>query len=175
MSSLILGALAIAVGCGCGSLRGVSHRQDAGMDPQADDRVAGRTSWFRSSAAGWVVYVCVVVCFAGALVMVDRSDSDTANQGTLLLLLAFAAALGALRPRLAWLSALILGSTIAAARAIGLLVGQTPADPQAPRSLPAVATLLVLVVPAAVASYAGATARRAATGPSSEPEPPTSA
>jgi hypothetical protein len=145
------------------------------MDPDADGRAPGRATRSSSSIAGWVVYTCAVVCFAGALVMVDRSDSDTANQGALLLVVAFAAALGALRPRQAWLSALIIGSTIAAARAIGLLMGRIPADPQAPRSLPAVATLLVLVVPAAVAAYAGAAARRAVTRSSTERDPPPSA
>jgi len=135
------------------------------MAPSEKVRDPGRGSGSRSSVAGWVVYACAVVCFAGVLVLVDRSDSDTANQGALLVLLTFAAALGALRPRQAWLSALIIGCTIAAARATGLLMGAVPADPQAPRSLPAVATLLVLVVPAAVASYAGAAARRAVAPP----------
>ena len=144
------------------------------MHPRAGDRAAGRAARSSSSFAGWVVYACAVVCFVGALVLVDRSDSDTANQGALLLLLTFAAALGALRPRQAWLSALIIGSTIAAARAIGLLTGRMPADPQAPHSLPAVATLLVLLLPAAVASYAGAAARRAVTRPPPAGNPPTS-
>jgi len=144
------------------------------MHPKADDRAPGRATRSSGSIAGWVVYACTVVCFAGALVTADLSDSDTANQGALLLLI-FAAALGLLRPRQAWLSALIIGSTIAAARAIGLLMGRIPADPQAPRSLPAVATLLVLVVPAALASYTGAAARRAVTRQSSKRQPPTSA
>jgi hypothetical protein len=142
------------------------------MGQHANDTELGRTSGSRSWLAGWVIYACAVVCSTGALVLVDRSDSDAANQVALLLLLMCSAALGWLRPRQAWLSALIVGCAIAVARAIALLLDRSPADPQAPHSLPAVASLLVLVVPAAVASYVGAAARRAVTKPSSTPDRP---
>lgn len=131
------------------------------MDPtvgDGDPRVSSATS---RSGAGWRVYGMTVVGFVGALVVLDRSDSDVANQVVLLFLLVFAGVLGALRPRQAWLSALIIGCTIAVARGIELLTGPPPADPQAPRTLAAVATLLVLLVPAAIAAYVGAALRRA--------------
>ena len=125
------------------------------------DRDAGSSPGSRHPFAAQVGYACLVACFAVALASVDRSGSDTANQGTLLLLAVFAATLGALHPRQAWLSALIMGSTIAVVRAVALLLGQLPTDPQAPHSVPAAATLLILVVPAAVAAYLGAAARHA--------------
>ncbi len=98
--------------------------------------------------------------FVAALVLVDRSTSDVANQATLVLLLIFAAVLGAVRPRLAWLSGLLVGSTIAAARAVAELLGISPTDAQAPHTALAIAGLLVLIVPALLAAYAGAAVRR---------------
>jgi hypothetical protein len=142
------------------------------MDPKVGDRVPPDSSGPGSVSAGRLVYASAVVCFAGVLVLVDRSDSDAANQVALLLLILFAAGLGALRPRQAWLSALIIGCTVAAARAFELLMGQIPTDPQAPLTLSTVATLLVLLVPAAVAAYAGAAARRSFKQQSSPPGPP---
>lgn len=142
------------------------------MDPTVGDRAPGPSPRPGRTSAGWLVYTIAVVGSVGVLVLVDRSDSDSANQVALLLLLVLAAGLGALRPRQAWLTALIIGCTFAAARAVAILAGLAPTDPQAPHTLPAAATLLVLLVPAAAAAYAGAAARVALTRRSSPSDPP---
>ena len=106
------------------------------------------------------LFIAVLAALAYLLALADRSTSEMANQAAMLLLLLFAGVLGALRPRLAWLAALVIGSVIAVTRIIGLVQGHLPADPHAPRTIAAAATLFVLLVPASLAALLGAVGRR---------------
>jgi hypothetical protein len=112
-----------------------------------------------------VLFVAVLALVAAVLVLADLSTSEMANQVAMLLLLVFAAALGALRPRLAWLTALVIGSVIAVERIVGLLQGHMPSEPHAPHTVAAAATLFVLLVPASLAALLGAAGRRLVSRP----------
>ena len=91
-----------------------------------------------------------------ALVWVDRSPSDIANQASLLVLLLGAGLLGVIKPRWAWVSGLGLGSSLAAAHALYLATGHGLSYAMAPSGWAGPITLLVLLVPAFLAAYAGA-------------------
>ena len=60
---------------------------------------------------------------AAVLVWIDQSPSDVANQASLLILLIGAGLLGIAAPHWAWLPALTLGCSLAAAHAIYLGAG----------------------------------------------------
>lgn len=107
-------------------------------------------------ASRWALLVAAMVVVA----LIDRSPSDIANQVTLLVLVGVAFAVGLwFRPKMV-IAALLVGSTIAISRALGLLLGVETADPSAPRTWAQVASLLVLTVPALVAAGVGAFVRR---------------
>jgi len=91
-----------------------------------------------------------------ALVWVDRSPSDIANQASLLVLLLGAGLLGVIKPRWAWVSGLGLGSSLAAAHALYLATGHGLPYAMSPSGWAGPITLLVLLVPAFLAAYAGA-------------------
>ena len=125
--------------------------------PRTPDDGPARGSTARTSpgATRWAILVAALVGVA----FVDRSPSDIANQVTLLALLGVAFAVGRwFRPRMV-LAALLVGSSIAISRALGLLLGVETADPSAPRTWAQVAALLVLTVPALVAAGVGAFVR----------------
>ena len=90
------------------------------------------------------------------LVWVDRSPSDIANQASLLVLLLGAGLLGVIKPRWAWLAGLGVGSSLAAAHALYLATGHRLPYAMSPSGWAGPITLLVLLVPAFLAAYAGA-------------------
>ncbi len=97
--------------------------------------------------------------FGGAiavLVWVDQSPSEIANQASVLVLLLGAGLLGLLEPHWAWLSGVGLGSSLAAAHALYLLTGHPLPYAMSPSGWAGPITLLVLLVPALIAAYAGA-------------------
>jgi len=97
--------------------------------------------------------------FGGAvavLVWVDRSPSDIANQASLLVLLLGAGLLGVVKPSWAWLSGLGVGSSLAAAHALYLATGLPLPYVMSPSGWAGPITLMVLLVPAFLAAYAGA-------------------
>ncbi len=122
-----------------------------------DDKPAGgQTPVPPARASRWALLVAAMVVVA----LIDRSPSDIANQVTLLVLVGVAFAVGLwFRPKMV-IAALLVGSTIAISRALGLLLGVETADPSAPRTWAQVASLLVLTVPALVAAGVGAFVRR---------------
>jgi hypothetical protein len=93
---------------------------------------------------------------AAVLVWIDESPSDVANQASLLILLIGAGLLGIAAPRWAWLSALILGGSLAAAHAIYLAAGIALPYAMSPAGWAGPATLLILIIPAGIAAYASA-------------------
>lgn len=120
--------------------------------PQGRQRRAWLTGgmWFvlRENSGRMAAYGTGVAIAVTALVAVDRlGTSDDSSQVSLLVLLAGATALGFAAPRQAWLSALLLGSTLAVS---GLLV---PAH-QPVHGGPG--TLFVLIAPAMAGAYLGA-------------------
>lgn len=79
----------------------------------------------------------------------------------MLVLLVGAGALGFAVPRRSWLSALVLGSTLAVFGMIYAALGLAPAQHASPGGVAGAATLLVLLVPAAAATATGARIRLA--------------
>jgi hypothetical protein len=71
-------------------------------------------------------------------------------------LLTGSATLGFTTPKWAWLSAIVVGSTVPVAHLIYLTWGPPLPYPQEPPGRHGALTLFVLVVPALVAAYAGA-------------------
>ncbi len=102
-----------------------------------------------------------LVLAIGALVWVDRSPSDVANQASLLVLLVGGLGIGLTTRRRLWLPVVLFGFTLAVARACYVLFGVDLHDPSAPATVPAAAGLLVLVVPVAVTAGLGWILRRA--------------
>ena len=96
-----------------------------------------------------------------ALVMVDRSPSDVANQAALLVLLLAAGTLGLTRPHRAWLAAVVVGSCLGVAHAAYQALGAELPYPMSPSGWAGPLSLLLLLVPAFVAAYAGAAVRLA--------------
>ena len=97
--------------------------------------------------------------FGGAvavLVWVDQSPSEIANQASVLVLLVGAALLGLIGPHWAWRSGVGLGSSLAAAHALYLATGHRLPYAMSPSGWAGPITLLVLLVPAFLAAYAGA-------------------
>jgi hypothetical protein len=101
-------------------------------------------------------YGCGVVAATVALVLVDQSPSDGANQASLAVLLIGAFVLGASAPRWAWLSGLALGVSLAVAHAVYLIADIPLRYTMEPGGWAGPVTPLVLVVPAALAALAGA-------------------
>jgi uncharacterized membrane protein YuzA (DUF378 family) len=93
---------------------------------------------------------------AEVLIWIDQSPSDVANQASLLILLIGAGLLGIAAPDWAWLSALVLGCSLAAAHAIYLVAGIALPYAMSPAGWAGPATLLILIIPAGIAAYAGA-------------------
>jgi hypothetical protein len=105
-------------------------------------------------------YVPALLAAVALLVTVDQStSSDDGGQISLLVLLVAAAVLGWAAPRLAWLSGVVIGSAVAGTSLLALTFGGFhPADPP---TFGGAVLMLVLIVPATVAAYAGAMAHRA--------------
>jgi hypothetical protein len=88
--------------------------------------------------------------------LIDRSTSDFANQLTLLALLIGAGILGFARPAQAWLAGLTLGVALAVTHALFLATDQPLPYQMHPSGWAGPLTLLVLIIPALLAAYAGA-------------------
>jgi hypothetical protein len=113
-----------------------------------------RRPWYALALGAGVVLLGVVD---------QRITSDDGGQLSLLLLLAVSAVLGWYAPRLAWLSGVAMGSVVAVTSMLALTVGGLhPADPP---TMGGAVSMLVLIVPATVAAYAGAMGRRAVSSP----------
>src|SRR6188472_608962 len=93
---------------------------------------------------------------AAVLVWIDESPSDVANQASLLILLIGAGLLGIAAPRWAWLSALILICSLAAAHAIYLAAGIALPYAMSPAGWAGPAPLLILIIPPSTTAYARA-------------------
>ena len=90
------------------------------------------------------------------LLWVDWSPSDIANQASMLVLLLGSSALGFSAPRWAWLAGAAVGGCLAFAHAVYVADGIRLRYEMTPSGWAGPATLLMLVVPAIVAAYAGA-------------------
>jgi hypothetical protein len=93
---------------------------------------------------------------AAVLVWIDQSPSDVANQASLLILLIGAGLLGLAAPRWAWLSALVLGGSLAVAHGIYLAAGTALRYAMSPAGWAGPTSLLILIIPAGIAAYTGA-------------------
>lgn len=117
-------------------------------------RDAGARPWLTSAVAavllGWV----------------NSSSSDVANQASLVFLLAGAAASGYVHPRSWRLAGLALGLVVPVSGAVTLLAGGAPLG--TPRGWTGPIVLCALCVPALLAAYCGAAARRAWPGGETE-------
>jgi hypothetical protein len=103
-----------------------------------------------------LLYGIGLLVAAAVLVWIDQSPSDVANQSSLLILLIGAGLLGVAAPHWAWLPALVLGCSLAAAHAIYLVAGIALPYAMSPAGWAGPATLLILIIPAGIAAYAGA-------------------
>jgi hypothetical protein len=92
---------------------------------------------------------------AAVLIWIDQSP-DVANQASLLMLLIGAGLLGIAAPHWAWLPALVLGCSLTAAHAIYLVAGIALPYAMSPAGWAGPAALLILIIPAGIAAYAGA-------------------
>ena len=106
-------------------------------------------------------YAAGLACAGLALVTVDRSPSDVANQASLLVLLLTAGGLGLTRPHSAWFAGLVVGTCLAAAHATYLVWGVELPYPMSPSGWTGALSLLLLLLPAFVAAYTGAAICRA--------------
>ena len=120
-------------------------------------------AWFvlREAVIVHAPYLAGIVVGEVLLVWVDRSPSDVANQACLAVLLLTAGALGMARPRSAWFTGGLVGSTLALAHAIYQVLGVPLPYPMSPPGLTGTLTLLLLLLPAWAAAYLGAATRRA--------------
>jgi hypothetical protein len=107
------------------------------------------------------LYAAGLACAVLALVTVDRSPSDVANQASLLVLLLTAGGLGLIKPRSAWFAGLVVGSCLAAAHLAYLAWGVELPYPMSPSGWVGALSLLLLLLPAFVAAYTGAAIGRA--------------
>lgn len=143
---------------------GAALLAEAAVVPAGRQRLAWRAGavWFlvRAHATGPAGYLLALAGSVTGLLWVDRSPSDIANQVALLTLAGTSFALGLAAPRRAWLPALVLGAAIAVSHVVYLTVGPALPYRSEPPGVAGAATLLVLIVPAAVAAYLGAGARR---------------
>lgn len=103
-----------------------------------------------------VAYLLGLVAASLVLIWVDHSPSDIANQTSLLILVLAAVSLGFAAPRWAWLSALVLGGSLAAVHAIYLAMGLTLPYRMSPTGWAGPASLLILIIPAGLVAYLGA-------------------
>src|SRR6476660_6829331 len=108
------------------------------------------SGWRYNSARGMIMrqflYGIGLLMAAAVLVWIDWSPSDVANQVSLLILLIGAGLLGIAAPRWAWLSALLLGTCLAAAHAVYLMAGVALPYPMSPAGWAGPATLLILIL-----------------------------
>jgi hypothetical protein len=111
---------------------------------------------YRRSRPAAALYALGLFATAAMLIAVDYSPSDIANQASMLVLVLGAAALGLAAPRWAWLAALLLGATLAAAHAIYLAAGFPLPYKMSPAGWAGPASLLILIIPAGIAAYLGA-------------------
>jgi hypothetical protein len=112
-----------------------------------------------------VLYLAGLAAAAAAVVRLDWSTSEVANQLTLLALVVCAFALGTAAPRRAWVAGLALGGCVAAAHAAYQGLHVALPYPTSPRGWAGPATLLLLLLPGFVAAYAGAGVRVLASRP----------
>ena len=96
-----------------------------------------------------------------AVVLVDRSPSDVANQASLLVLLLAAGTLGLTRPHRAWLAGVVVGSCLGVTHAAYQAWGIELPYPMSPSGWAGPLSLLLLLVPAFGAAYVGAAVRLA--------------
>jgi hypothetical protein len=101
-----------------------------------------------------LLYALGLLSAAAMLVSVDYSPSE--NQASMLVLVLGAAALVLAAPRWAWLAALLLGATLAAAHATYLAASFALPYDMSPSGWAGPASLLILIIPAGIAAYLGA-------------------
>jgi hypothetical protein len=103
-----------------------------------------------------VRYLVALGVAVAVLDWVDLSTSDIANQLALLVLLVGAGVLGFARPGWAWLAGLALGSALAVTHSLYLAARHPLPYQMHPSGWAGPVTLLVLLLPAFLAAYAGA-------------------
>jgi hypothetical protein len=124
------------------------------MEPAGRSAFAQQTS--REVLVRLGLYLGGVAVAVAALVLVDLSPSDIANQASLLVVVFGAGALGFAVPRLAWLAGVALGGCLAAAHAVYTAMDIPLRYPMSPSGWAGAGALLVLVVPAMIVAYVGA-------------------
>jgi hypothetical protein len=113
--------------------------------------------------------IVATVAVVAAIAVIDRSPSDDAAQLTLAVMLVGSAALGAWAARRAWLVGIVTGSVVAASHLVSLLLDLPEPGIAVPPGSLGTLSLLVLVIPASIAAYAGAAARRLVAGGGAPP------
>jgi hypothetical protein len=114
--------------------------------------------WFvAKETAMWALgYGCGLGAGVAVLVTVDRiGNSDDSSQVSMVVLLVGALVLGFAAPRWAWLSGVVLGSTLAVSAMISVALNPQSVQVPKPGGLGGAATLFVLVVPALAGTYIG--------------------
>lgn len=101
----------------------------------------------------------VTLVSVGTIAWLERSPSDDASQFTLGAILLSAVLLGAIAPRRAWLVGIMIGSVVAVTHVISLAVGMPEPGVNLPAGWASTTSLLVLIVPAVIAAYAGSALR----------------
>ena len=114
--------------------------------------------WFvaREAARENIAYLLGVAAAAGTVGVLDEfARSDDSSQVVMAALLAGTAALGCLRPRRAWWTAAIVGSSVALV-SLADVATHTRVDLPPPGGAAGAATLFFLLLPAASGAWAGA-------------------
>ncbi len=109
-----------------------------------------------------VLLIIAAIAVVAAIAAVDRSPSDDGGQVTMAVILVGSAGLGAWATRRTWLVGIATGSVVAASHLVSLLLNLPGQGDGVPPGWLGAASLLVLVIPATIAAYAGAGARRLA-------------
>lgn len=113
-----------------------------------------------TNATRWVVAFAALAGTVALVGLANSSSSDVAAQATLALLIAGTGVLGFLWRRWWWIPALVVGGTVATMHAAALWFGIAEHNVHVPNGWWGTVTLLILIVPAAIAGALGAWLQR---------------
>lgn len=135
---------------------------DAAEDPQqaARWRRSATVLLIRGLLAGPVVNLLVLVLVIAALVWLNSSSSDVASQASLLCILLGAGLTGFVWRSRVWIGGVAIGATVAVQHVVSLALRLPEPHLALPPGWFSTSSLLVLIIPAMIAAYAGASIRK---------------
>ena len=122
-------------------------------------RTAARGLLVRGLLVGPVLNLLVLAMVIAGVVVLNSFSSDVSSQETLAWIVVGSAALGLLWRRLFWLPSLLVGSAVACEHIVSMALRIPEPNLHLPAGWFSTTSLLLLVIPALAAAYAGAKAR----------------